>query len=598
MVNLHRYKFRTLAIQTNICFVTNMSHKCIKISSCACFLVFSGVLLVLSVPGTYRIPFGYQGEIKTITFTFSNPEVQCNFRAVDISDYTLKLKAPSLESFIRASTAMEGKELRLSGLAVFSKLVNVCQPLPDVSKAKTQVNKIALISLPNETVCPLQALQGLVVHAQNAGYSGVIFFHDLDPDHYENETQLQHKLVIPVLSVKRYAYSCYFANYSFSERTYTSMTDSHLLAADRTYIDIRVTIVQTDLTEMQQYLRRLYYWFLLAPVITIEWLRRRNKLCRMTDGQQAVGGWIPEDTAFQSALNTAADHQETYNSKEKEQEQTACKIQPLLIISDDTNATKNGHARPIAIRRVLNYLGKILGKLTVGSGYVICVVVALPVGISAGGWSFFRFDQNEIQQKSFWDDLITFHHFLNSDTVLTWLFFYSFLPMWWSPLQIFCFFLYSRFTCKTTWTIATNFSKLIRSDWFASNMYLLVLGVVVPYCTSTHFVPLAGLYFACYNTVCTICNALFVIILDKHKFVTRYVFYISVCMICAYIESSIVAAFYFMLNSKGSLTNLNLTALRTVAIGVTLTLSLSTSMHMIRKLNKPRESLFEGLGEK
>jgi len=52
------------------------------------------------------------------------------------------------------------------------------------------------------------------------------------------------------------------------------------------------------------------------------------------------------------------------------------------------------------------------------------------------------------------------------------------------------------------------------------------------------------------------------------------------------------------LNSKGSLTNLKLTALRTVAIGLTLTLSLSSSMHIIRKLTKSRESLFEGLGEK
>jgi len=105
-------------------------------------------------------------------------------------------------------------------------------------------------------------------------------------------------------------------------------------------------------------------------------------------------------------------------------------------------------------------------------------------------------------------------------------------------------------------------------------------------------------YFATYNMVCTICNLLFIIILNKHKFVTRYVFYISVCMICAYIESNIVAVFYFMMNSEGSLTNLKLTALRTVAIGLTLTLSFSSSMHIIRKLTKPQESLFEGLEEK
>ena len=95
------------------------------------------------------------------------------------------------------------------------------------------------------------------------------------------------------------------------------------------------------------------------------------------------------------------------------------------------------------------------------------------------------------------------------------------------------------------------------------------------------------------------CNLLFVIILNKHKFVTRYVFYISVCMIFAYLESSIVAVFYFVLSSEVSSNNLQLlTALRTVAIGLTLKVSFSSSMHIIRKLNKPEESLFEGLSEK
>ena len=206
---------------------------------------------------------------------------------------------------------------------------------------------------------------------------------------------------------------------------------------------------------------------------------------------------------------------------------------------------------------------------------------------------FFSIRSNEIQQRTFWHYIIAPHHSFHS-YVIVWLslFFDAFLPLWWSPLQVFCFFLYSRFACKTTWTVPTNFSKVIRSDWFASNMYLFILAVVVPY--FSNFFP----YFATHNMACTICNLLFIIILDKHKFVTRYVFYISVCMICAYIESDIVAVFYFMLNSKGSLTNLRLTALRTAAIGLTLTLSFSSSIHIIRKLIKPRESLFEGLGEK
>ena len=223
---------------------------------------------------------------------------------------------------------------------------------------------------------------------------------------------------------------------------------------------------------------------------------------------------------------------------------------------------------------------------------------------------FFRFDTNEkFITKSFWDDLLKVDVNKLASTEEDTTFFEVtildyFVPLWWSSLRVFCFFLYSSSVCKTTWTVPTNSSKLIRSDWFASNMYSFILGLVVPYCS---FSLLGALeiestylfaYFATYNMVCTICNLLFIIILNKHKFVTRYVFYISVCMICAYIESDIVAVFYFMMNSAGSLANLKLTALRTVAIGFTLTLSFSSSMHIIRKLTKPRKSLFEGLGEK
>ena len=105
-------------------------------------------------------------------------------------------------------------------------------------------------------------------------------------------------------------------------------------------------------------------------------------------------------------------------------------------------------------------------------------------------------------------------------------------------------------------------------------------------------------YFTVCNVICTVCNFLFIIILNKHKVVTRYVFYISVCMICAYVESDIVAVVYFILNSQGSLNNLKLTVLRTGALSLTLTLSFSSSMHIIRKLMKPQESVFEGLSEK
>ena len=146
-------------------------------------------------------------ESKTKTISFLDLEAQCGF-----SDDLLKLKTPSIESLIPASTAeAEDQELRLSGLAVFSKLTNACQPLADVNKAKIQINKIALLSLANETVCPLQ---DLLVRAQNGGYSVVIFI-DLFYSHRVNseETERHDKLLIPVL----YVYDCHLTNYSYEQ---------------------------------------------------------------------------------------------------------------------------------------------------------------------------------------------------------------------------------------------------------------------------------------------------------------------------------------------------------------------------------------------
>ena len=131
---------------------------------------------------------------------------------------------------------------------------------------------------------------------------------------------------------------------------------------------------------------------------------------------------------------------------------------------------------------------------------------------------------------------------------------------------------------------------------FCASLYRIVLSAILHQLEI--FLSGRFLYFMLYNVTCAVSNFLFIIILNKHRVVTRYVFYISVCMICAYVESDIVAVFYFILNSQGSLNNLKLTALRTVALGLTLTLSFSSSMHIIRKVMKPQESLFEGLGER
>ncbi|XP_068713515.1 uncharacterized protein [Montipora foliosa] len=273
-------------------------------------------------------------------------------------------------------------------------------------------------------------------------------------------------------------------------------------------------------------------------------------------------------------------------SEMRNMEETANSNEESFLNSVTEQTVENHHAKddsegqPLLIAaNNAEYMRHTQGtvRIEVGFCYLIIIIAALPVGISSGGLSFFRFDEdNEM-------DLLQL-----------------FLSLYWSPFKIFCFFMYSRFDCKTTWTVQTNISKLIRSDWFASNISLLVLGIIEPYCSSTtSFSDWQNFfYFATYDTVCTVCNGLFIIILNKHKFVSRCVFYISVCMSFAYLESNVVAVFYFALNSQGSLNNLKLTALRTVAIGLTLSTSFSSSMHIIRKLVKPEESLFESLSEK
>ena len=138
-----------------------MSDKCTNISSCVCFLIISRVLFVFA---NQECPI-FSDSPSTVTFL--DPGVQCD-SVYDVSGCPT-LKIPSIESFLRTSTTEEDQELRLSGLAVFA---NACQPLADVSEAKIQINKIALISLANENEC---SLKDLLVHAQNAGYSVVIF---------------------------------------------------------------------------------------------------------------------------------------------------------------------------------------------------------------------------------------------------------------------------------------------------------------------------------------------------------------------------------------------------------------------------------------
>ena len=359
-------------------------------------------------------------------------------------------------------------------------------------------------------------------------------------------------------------------------------------AADQTDVHVRVSEVSHDLKTMAKYLEKLYFWFLLGPIITLEWLRRKRKLCWATteSGNEEV---VEESRGDCIQFGTSADNKG--------------ELQPLIGVTSNTRTdydlTISNNMRILRIIvRIAKVFRRIIRYLPVGLVYLLLTLAALPVGISSGGLSFFRFDENEEKRQSnFWDVLLP-----------KWLgpLISYIVTVFWPVVQISSFFMYSRFTCKRTWTVSTNPSKFIRSDWFSSNVYLLVLCVITPYCSFRSKKQLRDylsddwqfFYFSVCNVLCTVSNFLFVIILNKHKVVTRYVFYISVCMICAYVESDIVAVFYFILNSQGSLNNLKLTALRTGALGLTLTLSFSSSMHIIRKIMRPKESVFEGLSEK
>ena len=139
----------------------------------------------------------------TLSISTLSPEVQCLLH--DRSVVSMGVKFPSLESFLRISATTEGQELRLSGLAVFSKLANSCQPLVDISKSSIQVNKVALISLKDDVddaACPLSKL---TTNAQNAGYSVVIFFSNIQPKPKRDNasTHIRDKVFIPITYVLR-----------------------------------------------------------------------------------------------------------------------------------------------------------------------------------------------------------------------------------------------------------------------------------------------------------------------------------------------------------------------------------------------------------
>lgn len=572
---------------------TEMSGKCLVISSCIGFLSLTVYIALYLV--SQHVLISIRNPTLTLPSTPATDDaerVQCYLS--ETTSQTKGFKSPLLKSVIRAMATEENHILSsVRGITVYLNLTNACQPLDDVSKVSARVNKFALVTLANETECPLKRL---ALTAQNAGYAILIRFNGVNNASFTSKlTNLpttvpisKEKVLIPVV------YSKFCLNWSSdseSSRVGENEYSFMLSEADSAYAEIKVPPPYLNvLKQIKSYLDYLCLWFLVGPLMYfVEWMRRSEfKFQWLRCGGRDL------DKHQRSGNETAARESENPNKEVGEQSQT----EPQHLQSGTNDETTSGNEeQPLVINvvrdvftrhqwgiaSILNHIRKGFCQAAVCLCYLILITAALPVGISTGGLSFFRFDQSD-------DERYLKNVYYRKFSI--------FVALWWSTFQVFCFFMYSWFVCKATWTVSSNYPKVIRSDWFSSNVYLLLLAIIVPYSQAYVTQPSPAFYFAANNVLCTVCNALFIMILNKHASVTRYTLFFSICMICAYVESDIVAVYYYALNSKGSLVDINLTALRTAAIGFTLKVSLSSSMHIIRKILKPQESLFEGLSEK
>ena len=555
-----------------VILATEMSNKCLVLIICVAFV---GVTLYTFILASECFPEESTSPTRhsTLRFpTFLPDKVHCNLKHEEFL-------APSLEDVIHALGSKENPGISsISGLALYFNLNNACQPLDDVSKASVQVYKFALVTLVDETACPLQRL---ALNAQNTGYA-VLIHNKYKLINLPQTIPSEEKVVIPVATVG----SCLI---EWHMRGFTS--GSLLSKADRTIVEITVPLDRNELIlkKMEGYLKYLFLWSLVGPLVYfVVWMRSSGRKPNQQLGNGVETAAETETRIMEEGELNMIEHRQLHSLATEEtvtNAHTENEMQPLLIGVRCGSNTRQRQRRCIII-------GKCFCKVLVGLCYLILIVAALPVGISNGGLSFFRFDEGD---NSFPED----NYFFNLTAVafekpvsLN-----RFVALWWSPFQLFCFFLYSYFARKTTWTVSTNYPKVIRSDWFSSNIYLLVLALIIPF--SLHPESVSSLqYFATNNVLCTVCNVLFIVILDKHKAVSPYILFLSAYVICAYVESDIAALVYYILNSTDSLVDIKLTALLTAAIGLTLSVSLNSSMHIIRKLWKPQESLFEGLGEK
>ena len=292
----------------------------------------------------------------------------------------------------------------------------------------------------NESTCTLQELAGNV---QNAGYSVLIYFaasHAMATVKNINKN----KVLIPVAIEDPPSQWPYWDSAKLSK-------------ADLTFVDISTDTY--ELTKMKSYLKRLYFWFLIGPLITLEWMRRTRKFCWMSDSQddQREAEERTTENERNAVENEIRTTEEGENGTEESRQllppnyqgssfsQRSCEEQPLLDVEYTRQPRRMGRVKS---------LKKFFYKGVLCFSYLILVIAALPIGISIGGYSFFRFDHSafpgflraDFRVISFLSDLLYKRFYIE----LGLMFAFALIVFLWSPVQIFCFLLYSRLACTTT----------------------------------------------------------------------------------------------------------------------------------------------------
>lgn len=176
-----------------------------------------------------------------------------------------------------------------------------------------------------------------------------------------------------------------------------------LSKADRTVVEITLPPEgRNELTKIEGYLKYLSLWMLVGPLVYfVVWIRLSEfKLVWMQSSRrqpnQQRGNGVEtaaemETRVMEEGELSIIEHSQLHSLATEEtvtNAHTENEMQPLLNGVRCGSNTRQRQRRCIIIR-------KCFCKVLVGLCYLILMVAALPVGISNGGLSFFRFDQGD-----------------------------------------------------------------------------------------------------------------------------------------------------------------------------------------------------------